>query len=136
MVILAEPQSRDPRQWLGRHGEALAERALRRAGLRILERRFRCRGGEIDLIAEDGRTLVFAEVKTRSGVAFGLPAEAVTAAKQRRIVRAARLYLSRRGLWERPCRFDVITFDRHGGLLPWRLRHYRNAFQPNLGRQF
>jgi len=106
-VILAEPRP-DPRQSLGRRGELAAEHALREVGLRILERRFRVRIGEIDLIAEKGELLVFVEVKTRRGAGYGLPAQAVTAAKRRRMANVAAVYLQRRGWFERPCRFDVV----------------------------
>jgi putative endonuclease len=106
-VILAEPGP-DPRQSLGRRGEQAAERVLREAGLRILERRFRVRIGEIDLIAEKGELLVFVEVKTRRGTGYGLPAQAVTATKRRRMAKVAAVYLQRRGWFDRPCRFHVV----------------------------
>jgi putative endonuclease len=126
--VTEDPRPPDTRQQLGIDGEALAERLLRRAGLRILERRFRTRLGEIDLIAEDGRVLVFVEVKARRGLAFGRPAEAVDRKKQRRLTRVALLYLQRRGWLERACRFDVVEIlagpdGRH------RLEHLVDAFE-------
>ena len=123
---LAEP---DPRQRLGLAGEAAAERALRAAGLTIVERRFRCRRGEIDLIAADGALVVFVEVKTRRvGRTSVAPAEAVTALKRRRLARVAREYLCRRGLSERPCRFDVVEVrvDPSGRFIA---RHISDAFR-------
>ena len=85
---------------------------LRAAGLVLVERNWRCRHGEIDLIAEERGTLVFAEVRMRSGARFGGAGESVTAAKRARLVAAARLYLTRRP--ETPCRFDVFLVDsRH-----------------------
>jgi putative endonuclease len=100
---------------------------MRRAGLRVLARNWRCRHGEIDLVAEEGRTLVFAEVRFRSGEAFGGAGESVTAAKQARLVAAARLYLLRRsqGRPEPACRFDVLLLD---SLEAGRIRWIRNAF--------
>jgi len=99
----------DARQRLGRDGERWAEQALERAGLRILARRFRVRSGEIDLVAEDDRGgIVFVEVKTRRGTGYGVPAEAVTPAKRRRMGRVALAFLARYGLTERRCRFDVV----------------------------
>ena len=93
----------------GRAGEELAAAFLAEKGLRILERNFRCSSGEIDLVCEDGKTLVFVEVKTRSGDVRGEPGEAVGAAKKRRLVRAAALYLSRNKAWSRPSRFDLVS---------------------------
>ena len=106
-MILAEP-SRDPRQALGRLGEASAEALLERAGLKVVARRFRRRSGEIDLVAERGDLIVFVEVKTRRGTGFGTPAEAVTRVKQERMARVALAYLQRTGGLERRTRFDVV----------------------------
>ncbi len=115
-------------QRLGRAGEAVAEGVLRRAGLRILDRRFRSREGEIDLVAEDGAVVVFVEVKTRSGGGYGSPAEAVTGRKRGRMARAALAYLASRRLLERPSRFDVVEVLRTGdGLLS--ARHIVDAFR-------
>ena len=75
-------------------------------------------------------------VKARSGSDFGGAAAALTVKKQKVLTRTASAYLSRFGLWDHPCRYDLITVERKGGILPWRIRHYRNVFQPNLGRQF
>jgi putative endonuclease len=93
----------------GMRAEELCAALLRRAGLTLLERNWRCRHGEIDLIAEDRGTLVFAEVRLRASERFGGAAESVTAAKRSRLVAAARLYLARRR--ELPCRFDVFLVD-------------------------
>jgi putative endonuclease len=108
----------------GGRAEELCAEILRRAGLRILARNWRCRFGEIDLVAEEGDTLVFAEVRLRRGAgAFGGAAESVTAAKRARLVAAARLYLSRRP--ETRCRFDVLLLDAlEGGRVRW----IRDAF--------
>jgi putative endonuclease len=76
--------------------------------MRVLERRYRRRFGEIDLIAEQGERLVFVEVKTRRGAGYGTPAEAVTPRKRHRIALVALAYLQQRGWLERPCRFDVV----------------------------
>src|SRR3954447_23271881 len=77
------------RQALGKHGEDLACRELARRGYAIVARRYRRRGGELDIIARDGRTLVFVEVKARQGEDFGRAAEAVSHVKRRRIMRLA-----------------------------------------------
>jgi putative endonuclease len=91
----------------GEPAENLAVAFLEREGLRILERNYRCRMGEIDLIAQSGDTTIFVEVRARSSEAFGGAAESITAAKRRRLVAAARHYLARQRS-ERACRFDVV----------------------------
>ena len=101
----------DKRQALGISGEDLACAELRRRGYAILERRYRTRFGEIDIIARDGGTIVFVEVKTRLTGEFGGAAAAVTGWKQRRIADMAVDYLARRHLHECPCRFDVVAID-------------------------
>ncbi len=107
-------------------GTAHEEKAaawLETQGMRILERNYRCRQGEIDLIAMDGRYLVFVEVKYRRDMQAGHPAEAVDVRKQRRISRAAARYLMERGIsQEQPCRFDVVA------VLGDRTEHIKDAF--------
>jgi putative endonuclease len=127
----AEPpapyRSRPPAA-IGRLGEEAAERLLRAHGFRVLERRYRIRGGEVDLIAREGETLVFVEVKTRGSLVCGRPAEAVGAGQRRRILRAAAFYLAARGGPDRPCRFDVVEVLREpSGRL--RTALIRDAFQ-------
>lgn len=101
------------KQLLGKFAENRAEKLLAAAGLRILERNYRCRHGEIDLIAQDDTTLVFVEVRSRSRRDFGTAAESITSAKQRRIIAAAKHYLAT--LPRMPaCRFDAVTLDQGG----------------------
>ena len=107
---------------LGRWGEELAAGELEAKGFVILRRNFRCRQGEIDLIAEKRRTLVFVEVKRRTSQRYGRPAEAVTPDKQRHIVRTAMLYLQENRRMDVAVRFDVIE------VLPGGLRHIEAAF--------
>ena len=97
------------RMTLGKSGEDLACRELERRGYAIVARRYRVRGGELDVIARDGPTLVFIEVKTRAGRVFGDAAEAVTALKQMRMTRLAEEYVVRHHLAGCPCRFDVVA---------------------------
>jgi putative endonuclease len=113
---------------LGREGEALAGRHLESRGLRILERGFRTRSGEIDLVAEDAGVLVFVEVKTRSGRGFGRPAEAVDRRKRGRMLTAARAWLQRHGASDAPCRFDVVEILAPAGEVA-RVHHIKDAFQ-------
>lgn len=99
------------RQRLGARGEARAATWYGQRGYEVLARNWRCRDGELDLICARGRTLVVCEVKTRSSLAFGHPAEAVTAAKQQRIRRLATRWMAEGGAPFRPreVRFDVVA---------------------------
>jgi putative endonuclease len=110
----------------GARGESLACGHLAAQGFAILERNYRCRSGEVDVVARDGETTVFVEVKERSGSDHGEGYEAVTFGKRRRIIRAARLFAASRGLTESPLRFDVISIDWSTGVP--RIRHDRGAF--------
>jgi putative endonuclease len=97
------------RQGLGRTGERLAMERLIAQGYRIVERNFRCRYGEIDLIAEQGADLVFVEVKTRRGTSHGLPEEAIVLVKQRKLVEVATYYLDLHSCADRSWRIDVVA---------------------------
>ncbi|MDP2319728.1 MAG: YraN family protein [Acidobacteriota bacterium] len=116
------------RQQLGLEGEALAAAELERLGYQILDRRYRSRFGEIDLIAKDGPTVVFVEVKTKTDSRFGDPAEMVTTQKQRRLVSMAEEYVSGHQLHATPCRFDVVAVD--ASIQPARIKVYKDAFRP------
>ena len=118
--------SADGRHSLGKAGEDLACRELRRRGYDILHRRYRTRHGEIDIVARHRRTIVFVEVKARSGQEFGGSAAAVTALKQHRVARMATEYLARQHLLDCPCRFDVVTVDFLGDAP--RIEVYCDAF--------
>lgn len=106
----------------GRDAEALAAAYLEQRGLRILERNWRCRFGEIDLIGHDGETLVFVEVRQRSLRGFGGAAESIDAGKRSRLIAAANQYLTRVG-FDLPCRFDALLIGA-SGTPQW----VRNAF--------
>lgn len=94
----------------GDEAESIAARYLENAGLRILQRNYRCRFGEIDLIAQDGSTLVFVEVRQRSHTGLGGAAASITPAKQRKLMAAARHYLA--GIGRTPdCRFDAVLLS-------------------------
>ncbi len=99
---------KDGRRQLGEAGEDLAAAALKRQGYKILERNYTCPLGEIDLIARQGKTVVFIEVKTRTSARFGGPREAVHAGKQARLKRLAEYYLKRQRLDSALVRFDVV----------------------------
>jgi len=116
-------------QALGRTGEEAALEFLQRNKYRVVTTGFRLHRGEIDIIAYDGPTLVFVEVKTRSGEEFGLPEEAVTPAKQRQVRKIAAGYLQKNRIAESriPCRFDVLSIVRETEAV-FRIRHIKNAF--------
>ena len=109
----------------GRRAEDLAARFLERQGLAVLARNFRCRGGELDLVCREAKTLVFVEVRLRRNAAYGGAAESITTRKQQRVVLAARHYLATHGAAspaDRPCRFDCVLLD--GEKIDW----LRDAF--------
>jgi putative endonuclease len=99
------------RKLLGRKGEDRAARFLADQGYKILERNYRTRNGEIDLIALHNGEVVFVEVKTRTSDAFGAPELAVTPQKQRKMIKAALGYIKYKKLHQVPCRFDVVAIS-------------------------
>ncbi len=105
---------KDLRRQLGDAGEDLAAAALKKQGYKILERNYATPLGEIDLIARQGKTYVFIEVKTRKNERFGAPQEAVHSAKQARLRRLADYYLKQKRLGEVPVRFDVVGVTLSG----------------------
>jgi len=110
----------------GARAEDLCAERMRRAGLRIVARNWRCRHGEIDLVADEAGVTVFAEVRLRKRGCFGGAAESITPAKRKRLIAAARQFLA--GRHERVCRFDVMLLDATG---PSRIEDVvwiRNAF--------
>lgn len=112
---------------IGDRGEKEAWKFLRRKGYRLITTNYTCRGGEIDIIAQDQKTLVFIEVRSRSSTAFGTPAETVDLGKQRRIRKAAEHYLHHIGEPERYCRFDVVSVLWQGAKKP-DIQLYQDAF--------
>lgn len=108
---------------LGLDGEAAASVQLERAGMRILDRRWRCRHGELDIVALDGETVVFVEVKTRRGLAYGHPFEAITPAKVRRLRLLAGLWMEATG------RRGHVRLDAVAVIAPrtgsWQVEHLR-----------
>ncbi|MGI6118828.1 MAG: YraN family protein [Bilifractor sp.] len=111
------------RRKIGSEYEDLAAQYLSEKGWQILTRNFRCRFGEIDLVASDGDTLVFVEVKYRKTASSGLPEEAVSFQKRKTIAKVADYYRVRYQILDNvPCRFDVIAIENR------EIRHYQNAF--------
>jgi putative endonuclease len=118
---------------LGEQGERAASRHLRRRGYKIVARRHRSRYGEFDLIAVDGREIVFVEVKTRRTDGEIRPIDSVGPERRRRMSRAAVAYLKSQGLLEYPARFDVIEVVWPAGVRQPTIRHHASAF-PAEGR--
>jgi putative endonuclease len=117
------------RSEMARRGEDAAAAFLERVGMRIEARNWRCSSGELDVVARDGDDLVFVEVKTRRSERAGTAEEAVSAAKQRRVVRLARAYLaSEDRAYQGSVRFDVVAIRVIGDDRAL-LRHYRAAFE-------
>lgn len=115
-LVGALTRRRTAQQVAGEAAEDHALRWLQARGLDLVERNFRCKAGEIDLILREGQTLVFVEVRQRADRRFGGAAASVTPAKQRRLLLAAQFYLQRLRT-SPPCRFDVVAID--GGELSW-----------------
>ncbi len=120
----------DIRSILGRSGERRAEKYLRRLGYRLVARNYRCPMGELDLILLDGKTIVFVEVKTRTGNDHADPEDAVNRSKQERIGRCARFFLRQTQSEDRVCRFDVLALTEQDGE-PTRIEHFIDAFVPS-----
>ena len=123
----------DGRKTTGSRGELLAAGYLRRQGYAILRTNWRCRRGEIDIIARDGATLVFVEVRTRRSANLGSPEESVTPAKQRRLAELAQTYLqwceAAGKAWPDPWRIDVIAIRAGAAGTAEHLNHLMNAVE-------
>lgn len=105
-----------PTQKFGRDIEALARAYLIEAGLKFVESNYFCNGGEIDLIMRDNDVLIFVEVRYRHDDNYGGAVESVTKSKQRKIIKAAKVYLQEHKLWDKvSCRFDVLVMQDYGG---------------------
>jgi putative endonuclease len=120
--------STDTRRTTGVKGEEEAARFLTRSGYAILDKNVRTRAGEIDLVAKEGKTLVFVEVKTRRGLEGDPPQAAVHTRKQNRLAKLAHGYLKLKRIRHTPCRFDVVSviINDEGGVKA--IRHIPNAF--------
>ncbi len=118
---------------LGNLGEAFVRGHLNRLGYRIIQSPFRCKIGEIDVVAMDGDILVFIEVKTRRSERYGTALEAVTVKKQRQIIRTAQFYLryARKPVFK-TCRFDVVGVLQKPGNSPPEITHAKDAFRQNF----
>lgn len=114
---------------LGKIGENAAAAVLEKKGFTILDKNWRYRHLELDLVCENGSQIVFVEVRTRSSATHGGPQASITATKRRRLIKAALAWLRVNNAWERPCRFDVLCLI--GNANSFCLEHYQNAFDFN-----
>jgi len=114
---------------VGAAGEALAAGWLARAGMRILARNYRCRGGEVDIVADDRGELVFVEVRTRRAGGLVGPEESVTRRKQQRLLRAAEHYLQAAAAAERPWRVDLVAVEVEASGRVRRVEHLRHVVE-------
>jgi len=118
------------RRWRGQQGEQMAAQFLLRQGYRIAQQNYRCREGEIDIIAWDGPTLVFIEVKTKGQTMFGAPQAMVDGHKQKKMVHVAMVYVQRHRLQDVNLRFDVVAITLFPGAPP-EVTHVLGAFTPS-----
>ena len=112
---------------LGKEGERIAELFLKKKGYKLVERNYRCAAGELDLVMMDHRVIVFVEVKTRTGIGYGTPLEAVESRKQLKMIYAAQFFLSAKKLNQREARFDVVGISWPGPQPV--VEHIENAFE-------
>ena len=112
---------------IGKRGETLAISFLKKNGYRIIESNFRCRYGEIDIIAQDGKTVAFIEVKTKTSNRFGSPTQAIDLRKQRQVSKTALAYISQKRLTNYSARFDVVGINIKGSNSEIEL--IKNAFE-------
>lgn len=122
----------DKRKELGKNGERIAQEYLKKRGYKILERNYRTKYGEIDIIAQQDSSIVFVEVRTKQSPNFGPPQLSITKSKRNQIMRTALAYINESMISDQPCRFDVIaiTLDSSGT----KIEHIENAFE--LDRQY
>jgi putative endonuclease len=116
------------RQRLGAEGESMACAELERRGYSIVQRNYRIRSGEIDIVADDGGTVVFVEVKTKTDGSFGDPVDEVTPQKQRQLIAMGEYYATYCCPPNTPCRFDVVAVDL--SMTPPMITIYQDAFRP------
>lgn len=117
----------------GIEGEEHAVRELKKNKYKIIERNFRTPAGEIDVVAKDGKCLVFVEVRTRGSVEFGLPQETILAGKRKKLYNAARWYMQKNRVGDGPCRFDVVAVIMPDEREKPRIEVIKDAFRPDKG---
>ena len=119
----------NPRQRLGNWGEGVARRFLEREGYRVLDTKYRCRWGEVDIVAGDGGELVFVEVRTRRGTRFGTPQESITPSKASRLESTAQHYMAEKGLTHSNWRIDLVSILLDSGGRVQEISHLKHAVE-------
>ncbi len=119
---------------IGNKGESIAEEYLKQKGYKIIQRNYRCRFGEIDIIAKDGNTVVFTEVRTKQNNNFGSPQESITPAKIEKISKASLSFIQEKKMAGFSYRFDLIAITFSQGRQ--NIEHIENAFMPSNGYMF
>ena len=114
---------------IGALGEDISESYLKNLGYKILDKNFRCKCGEIDLIAVIKGYICFIEVKTRCGLTFGMPAESVSSSKQHKIYKTAEVYIMKKNIYDFNFRFDVIEVILNNSNNDFLVNHIEDAFQ-------
>ena len=112
---------------IGKHGEHIAEKILKKQGYKIIERNFNTRFGEIDIIAQDGEYICFVEVRMRKTDSYGTPAETIDKYKREKLIHAARIYVQKNCLHDAPLRFDAVAII--GNLHEYKYEVIKNAFE-------
>ena len=119
----------NPRQRLGNWGEGVARRFLEREGYRVLDTQYRCRWGEVDIVATEGGELVFVEVRTRRGTRFGTPQESIAPSKASRLESTAQHYMAKNGLTHSNWRIDLVSILLDSGGLVQEVSHLKHAVE-------
>ena len=118
-----------PTIFIGKRGEDTAEKYLKRYGYRIIEKNYKSHSGEIDIIALDGGTIVFVEVKTRRNDEFGPPELSVNAAKRKKIIKSAFHFLAAKRIKDTPCRFDIVAITESSDRKDKKVNLIKDAFE-------
>ena len=124
----------DFRKKFGFEGERLAEKYLKRKGYKIIQKNYRCKLGEIDIIAEQNKVIIFVEVRSKHSEKLGLPQDSINTAKIGQISRAALCYIKEKKLIDQTCRFDVIAITFPTNSQEPKIEHIENAFE--LSRRY
>lgn len=129
MLIRLKVEKVKANKYLGELGEEIACKYIQSKGMLLLQKNFSCKAGEIDIIAKDKENIVFIEVKTRTSDKYGKPSEAVSIAKQRKIVKTALWYMSQKHLFDYMSRFDVIELLQDSEAALFKINYIKDAFQ-------
>lgn len=114
---------------LGKYGEDIVSNYISKNGMSIVKRNYSCKSGEIDIIASQGDTIVFIEVKTRTSEKYGRPSQAVSVSKQRKLIKTALMFMTQKNLFDYSCRFDVVEVNVDKETKSYNITYIKDAFQ-------